>query len=163
MFSSSDTDENQEANEDEGEEAGEQIEVEIVVPFRDLDSESGPEQQRSVSDFDLLSDSDEEQSTASDALAFSYMPGRGCGHNVAWDGRIADSSSGSDDDTLPYNWASGRGAVADEQRSQSPELPACEARLDTVDAKPLGHLSLGSDPPRKGSKFQKKITKMVHE
>ena len=159
MLSSSDTDENEEANEDEGEEAGKQIEVETVVPFRDLETESEPEQQSSVSNFDLLSDSDEEQSTASDALALSNMPGRGCGHNVAWDGQIADSSSGSDDDTLPYNWASWRGAVADEQRSQSSELPACQAALDTVDAKPLGHPSLGSDPPRKGSKFQKILLK----
>ena len=75
----SDTDE--EPNEDDDEEAGDQIEVETVVPYRDSDSESEPEQLRSVSDFDLLSGNDEEESTALAALAFSYVrsPGRRAG------------------------------------------------------------------------------------
>ena len=52
-----------------------------MVPFRDSDSDSDSEQLRSISDFDLLSGSDEEESTASDALEFSYVRwlGRGCG------------------------------------------------------------------------------------
>ena len=76
----SDTDE--EPNEDDDEEAGDQIEVETVVHYRDSDSESEPEQLRSVSDFDLLSGSDEE-STSLAALASSYVrsPGRRAGSN----------------------------------------------------------------------------------
>ena len=46
------------------------------MPYRDFDSESEPEQLMSVSDFELLSGSDEEESTALDAFAFSYV--RGC-------------------------------------------------------------------------------------
>ena len=101
-------DEDEEPNEDEDEEAGNQIEVGTVVPYRDSDSESEPEQLRSVSEFDLLSGSDEEESTAPAALVFSYARGRGREHAVAWDGRILYSSSDSDDNTLPYNLASGR-------------------------------------------------------
>ena len=77
MFSSSDTEELEEAT-NEDEDVGDQIEVETVVPYRDSDSESEPEQLRSVSDFDLLSDSEEEESTASDAPFF-----RKCGGAVA--------------------------------------------------------------------------------
>ena len=51
-------------------------------------SESEPEQLRSVSDFQLLSGSDEEESTALDALALSYVRGRGRGHAVVWDRRV---------------------------------------------------------------------------
>ena len=68
---------------------------------------SEPEQLRSVSDFELLSGSDEEESTALDALAFSYVRGCGRGHAVVWDGRIEDDSSSDDD--MPYNCASRRG------------------------------------------------------
>ena len=46
----------------------------------------------------------------------------------------------------------GGGAVADEQRRQSPGLPICQAGLKAEDAEPLGHPSLGSEPPRKCSK-----------
>ena len=65
--------------------------------YHDSDSESEPEQPRSVSDFELLSGSDEEESTALDALAFSYVRGPGRGHAVVWDGRIEDDSSIDDD------------------------------------------------------------------
>ena len=128
MFSSSDTEEDEEAT-NEDEDAGNKIEVKTVVPYRDSDSESELEQLSSVSGFDLLSGSDEEESTASDTIAFSYVRGRGRGrgHAVAWYGRIVDSCSESDDDTLPYNWASGRGAVANEQRRQSPGRQTCQA------------------------------------
>ena len=75
------------------------------------------------------------------------MGGRGRRQAMAWEGQIVDSSIDSDDDTLPYNWASGRGAVADQQRRQSPGLQTCQAGLEAEDAaKPLGHPSLGSDP-----------------
>ena len=70
LFSSFDTDE-EPTDDDVDDEGGDQIEVETVVPYRDSDSESEPEQLRSVSDFELLSGSDEEESTALDALAFS--------------------------------------------------------------------------------------------
>ena len=106
LFSSSDTDE-EPNDKDDNEEGGDQIEVETVVPYRDSDSELEPEQLRSVFDFELLSGSDEEVSTALTALAFSYVRGRGRGPAVVWDGRIEDHSSGDDD--MPYNWASGRG------------------------------------------------------
>ena len=106
MFSSSDTDEDTH-DEDDNEEGGDQIEVETVVPYRDSDSESEPEQLRSVSDFELLSGSDEEERTALDALAFSYVRGRVRGHAVVWGGRVEEVSSSDDD--MPYNWASGRG------------------------------------------------------
>ena len=66
-----------------------------------------PEQLRSVSDFELLSGSDEDESTALDAFAFSYVRGRDRGHAVVWDGRVKGVSSSDDD--MPYNWASGRG------------------------------------------------------
>ena len=79
-----------------------------MVPYRVSDSESEPEQLRSVSDFELLSDSDEEVSTALATLAFSFVRGRSRGHAVAWDGRIVENSS-SADDIRPHNWASGRG------------------------------------------------------
>ena len=59
MFSSSDTYEDTHDEEDD-EEGEDQIEVETVVPYRDSDSESEPEQLKSVSDFELLSGSDEE-------------------------------------------------------------------------------------------------------
>ena len=87
MFSSSDTEEDEEAT-NEDEDAGDKIEVKTVVPYRDSDSESELEQLSSVSGFDLLSGSDEEESTASDTIAFSYVRGggRGRGHAVAWYG-----------------------------------------------------------------------------
>ena len=72
------------------------------MPYRDSDSESEPEQLMSVSDFELLSGSDEEESTALDALAFSYVRGRGRGHAVV-------SEVYSSDDDMPYYWAIGRG------------------------------------------------------
>ena len=97
MFSSSDEDTN--AGDDD-EEGGDQIEVETVVPYRDSDSESEPEQLRSVSDFELLSGSDEEESTALDALAFYYVRGRGRWHAVT-------SKVSSSDDDMPYSWLSG--------------------------------------------------------
>ena len=77
------------------------------MPCRDPDLESEPEQLRSVSDFELLSSSDEGDSTALDALAFSYVRGCGRGLAVVWDGRVEEVSSSDDD--MPYNWASGRG------------------------------------------------------
>ena len=106
LFSSFDTDE-EPNDEDVDDEGGHQIEVKTVVPYRDSDSESEPEQLRSVSDFELLSGSDEEESTALDALAFSYVRGHDREHAVVWDGRIEDDSSSDDD--MPYNCASGRG------------------------------------------------------
>ena len=78
-----------------------------MVPYRDSDSESEREQLRSVSDFELLSGSDEEESTALNALAFFYVRGRGRGHAVVSDRRVEEISSS--DDGVPYNWASGRG------------------------------------------------------
>ena len=89
------------------EDGGDQIEVETAVPYHDSDSESEPEQLRIVSDFELLSGSDEDESTALDALAFSYVRGPGRGHAVVWDGRIEDDSSSDDD--MHYNWASSVG------------------------------------------------------
>ena len=61
LLSSSDTDE-EPNDQDDDEEVGDPIEVETVVPYRDSDSESEPEQLRSVSDFELLSGSDKEES-----------------------------------------------------------------------------------------------------
>ena len=98
------------------------------MPYCGSDSESEPEQLRNVSEFELLSGSDEEESIVLDALAFSYVRGRG--HAVVWDGRIEQVSSSSSDDDLP-------GRARDED---APE--------------PLGHPSLGSDPHREGSKSQ---------
>ena len=106
LFRSSDTDEDRH-DEDDDEVGGDQIEVETVVPYRDSDPESEPEQLRIVSDFELLSDSYEEESTAMDALAFSYVRGRSRGHAVVWDGQVEEVSSSDDD--MPYNWASGWG------------------------------------------------------
>ena len=61
-------DEDEEPNEGDDEVVCSQIEVETVVPYRESDSESEPEKLRCVSDFDLLSGSDEEESTASSTL-----------------------------------------------------------------------------------------------
>ena len=97
MFGSSDTDEgpNEEVDDEDG---GDQIEVETAVPYHDSDSESEPEQLRIVYDFELLSGSDEEESTALDALAFSYVRGPGRGHAVVWDAPepLGHPSLGSD-------------------------------------------------------------------
>ena len=112
MFSSSDTDE-EPNDEDDDEEGGDQIEVDTVVPYRDSDSESEPEQLRSVSDFDLLSGIDEEESTTLDAIAFSYVRARGLGHAVVWDGRIEDDSSND-------NWTSGWGPSTRKNRWVNP-------------------------------------------
>ena len=62
-----------EPNKDDDEEASDQIELETVERYCDSDPESEPEQLRSVSDFDLLSGSDEEESTGLAAHAFSYV------------------------------------------------------------------------------------------
>ena len=106
LFSSSDTDEDTHDEVDD-EEVGDQIEVDTVVPYRDSDSESEPEQLRIVSDFELLSGSDDEESAVVATLALSYVRGRGRGHAVVWDRRVEEVSSS--DDGMSYNWASGRG------------------------------------------------------
>ena len=63
--------------------------------------------------------------------------------------------------TFPIIGQAGGGAVADEQRRQSPRLQTCQAGPGAEDAPgPLGHPSLGSDPHREGSKSQN-ITKTV--
>ena len=121
MFSSSDTDEDI-SDEDDDEEREDQVEVETMVPYRDFDSESEPKQLRSVFDFELLSGSDEEESTALDAPAFSYVRGHGRGRAVVWDGRIEEVSSSDDD--MPYNWASGRG------RSRGGSAPSVTAKAN---------------------------------
>ena len=147
FFSSSGTDEDEEPNEGDDEVAGSQIEVETVVPYRESDSESEPEKLRSVSDFDLLSGSDEEESTASSTL---------------WPG-MAESSTHSATvmTTLcPIIGQAGGDAVADDQRRQSPGPQSCQAGLKVEDgAEALGHPSLGSDFRRKRSKYQNKLLK----
>ena len=150
MFSSSDRDEDTH-DEDDDEEGGDQIEVETVVPYRDSDSDSESEQEqlRSVSDSELLSGSDEEEITALDALAFSYLRARGRGHAVVRERSPRVMT------TCPIIGQAGGGAVADEQRRQSPRLQTCQAGPGIEDAQePLGHPSLGSDPHSEGSKSQ---------
>ena len=53
------------------------------------------------------------------------------------------------------------GAVADEQRRQVSGLLNCQAGFVAAveEPEPLGHPSLGSDPPRKDSKPQKTLLK----
>ena len=91
-----------------------------MLPFWESDSKSDQEQLSSVSDFDLFSSTDDEEITSSDALAFAHVNvrGRGLWHAIICNGCF-DSSS-DDDDTLPHNWASGGGSVADELHPQSP-------------------------------------------
>ena len=97
--------------------------------------------------------SDEEESTALDALAFSYVLGRGRGHAVV-------SKVSSSDGDMPYNWASGWGRSRDEQRRQSPRLQTYQAGPGAKDApEPLGHLSVGSDLHREVSKSQNILLK----
>ena len=89
------------AGDDDDDEGGDQIEVESVVPYHDSDSESEPEQLMFVSEFELLSGSDEEESTALDALAFSYVRGRGRGHAVVSEVYSSDDDMPSSDDDMP--------------------------------------------------------------
>ena len=63
----------------------------------------------------------------------------------------------------PIIGQAGGGAVADEQRRQSPRLQICQAGPVAEDApEPLGHPSLGSNPLLEGSKSQN-ITKTVFD
>ena len=152
LLSSSDTDEDTHDEEDD-EEVGDQIEVDTVVPYRDSDSESEPEQLRIVSDFELLSGSHDEESAVVATLAFSYVRGRGAG--TLWFGIGESKRSHRVMTACPIIGQAGGGAVTDKQRRQSPQLQTCQAGLGAEDApEPLGHPSLGSDPHRQGSKSQ---------
>ena len=73
MFSSSDDDS---AEEDEEANDSDDIEVKTVQHLRESVSEPELEQLRSVSDFDLFSSSDEEESTSLAGLAFAHVRGR---------------------------------------------------------------------------------------
>ena len=60
----------------------------------------------------------------------------------------------------PINGQAGGGAVADEQRPQSPRLQICQAGPVAEDApEPLGHPSLGSNHLLEGSKYQNILQK----
>ena len=72
------------------------------------------------------------------------------GHAVVGDGRIEAMR------TCPIIGQAGVGAVADEQRRQSPRLQTSQAGPVAEDApEPLGHPNLGSDPHREGFKISK--------
>ena len=155
MFSSSDTDE-EPNDEDDDEEGGDQIEVETVVPYRD--SESEPEQLRSVSDFKPLSGSDEGR-----ALPGTLLRSATCGFANAgklWSGMGESKTTHPVMTTCPIIGQAGGGAVADEQRRQLPPLQTCQIETGAENAlELLVHPSLGSDPHRKGSKSQNELLK----
>ena len=96
--------------------------------------------------------------TRSRALPWTLVPSPTCGVAVA--GTLWSRRSPRAMTTCPIIGQAGGGAIADEQRRQSPRLQACQARSGAEDApEPQGHPSLGSDPPREGSKSQNVLLK----
>ena len=158
MFSSSDTDEDTNA-EDDDEEGGEKIKVETVVPYRDSDSESEPEQLRSVPTLNCS-----RAVTRRRALPLTLLRAPTCGVAVAstlWSGIGESKRSPRVMTTCPIIGQVGGGAVADEQRRQSPRQQTCQAGPGAEGApEPLGHPRQGSDPHREGSKSQNILLKL---
>ena len=71
------------------------------------------------------------------ALPWTLLLGRR--HAVVWDGRIEEVTS----TTCPIIVQAGGGAVADEQRQQSPRLQTCQAGTGDEDApEPLGYFEV---------------------
>ena len=124
-----------------------------VVSYRDSDSESEPEQLRSVSDLNCS-----RAVTRRRALPWTLLRSHTCRVAIAgtlWSGMGETKRS-------PRVMTTVGDAVADEQHRRSPRLQTCQAGPGAKDAPVrLGHPSLGSDPHREGSKFQNKLLQFL--
>ena len=99
------------------------------------------------------------------ALPWTLLRSPTCGVAVAgtlWSGIGESKRSPRAMTTCPIIGQAVGGAVADEQRRQSPRLQTCQAGPGfgaEYAPEPLGHPNLGSDPHREGSKSQNILLK----
>ena len=92
------------------------------------------------------------------ALPWTLLRSPTCG--VAFAGTLWSRRSPRAMAICPIIGQAGGGAVADEQRRQSPRLQTCQAGPGAKDVpEPLGHPSVGSDPHREVSKSQNILLK----